>query len=86
MGFSCHKPTNLGFPMVFLWFGVPPLNVSRERISPFVELPSEWGARWRIQWAAEGVLNARVDVGVGELQMVRSRAAGGLPSEIWRFP
>ena len=47
----------------------------------------EWGAsRWRIQWAAEGVLNARVDVGVGELQMVRSRAAGGLPSEIWRFP
>ena len=25
--------------------------------------------RWRIQWVAEGVLNARVDVGVGELQM-----------------
>ena len=30
---------------------------------------SHGGGRWRIQWVAEGVLNARVDVGVGELQM-----------------
>ncbi|CAJ1355481.1 unnamed protein product [Effrenium voratum] len=47
----------------------------------FWHRPSEWivgstvlegqhgGGRWRIQWVAEGVLNARVDAGVGELQM-----------------
>lgn len=27
--------------------------------------------RWRIQWVGEGILNARVDAGVGELQIVR---------------
>lgn len=30
---------------------------------------SHGGGRWRIQWVAEGVLNARVDSNVGELQM-----------------
>lgn len=34
--------------------------------------------RWRIQWVGEGILNARVDAGVGELQIVRGPERGDL--------
>ena len=35
-------------------------------------------SRWRIQWVGEGILNARVDAGVGELQIVRGPERGDL--------
>ena len=44
----------------------------------FFLVTSQCRRRWRIQWAAEGVLNARVDVGVGELQMVRGSMGPGI--------
>lgn len=36
-----------------------------------LNFPTARATRWRIQWVGEGILNARVDAGVGELQIVR---------------